>query len=599
MRNTAAYIMIVFLSGVLFSCSDDFLDKYPQTSISPEEFFKTEQDLKLYIDGLLSLKSKWAYQGEQGTDNLATTGAVEIKTLLSGSPSPETLTGGWNWGRLRDINYFLENVDQADVDENIKNHYIGLARMYRARFYYGMVTRYSDLPWYSSTLNTSDEEALKKPRDSRQMVVENIMADLKFAYEHVREEVAEGTPGKWMVASIYARIALSEGSWRKYHPELELQNTADEFFQIAQSVSKDIMDSGLFSLYNTGNPETDYKTLFSSQDLTSNPEVIMPHIYDDEIGHGLELSTIFSDYEQSPSRELLQTYLMRDGSRFTEMENFREKLYVEEFLNRDFRLMSSYAYPGWKNRGDENPYIQRLNKNFTGYHQIKGYDNSPDNIVQRSTDFPAIRYAEILLIYAEASAELGVVNQTILDQTINVLRERAGVNVLDYDWANANPDPFLMERYPNLRGENAGVLLEIRRERRVELAFEDFRFGDLMRWAAGDLLTKAPSGMYFPGLGQYDMTGDGVVDIALISADQDIPFEDEKETNSLGEKLIYYRVSTIADGSGTVYLENGEEGGEIITENATRTFVTPQYYYRPIPATQMVLNPNLEQIFGW
>lgn len=180
-----------------------------------------------------------------------------------------------------------------------------------------------------------------------------------------------------------------------------------------------------------------------------------------------------------------------------------------------------------------------------------------------------------------------------------VLRERAGVNALDYDWANANPDPFLKERYPNLTGENARVLLEIRRERRVELAFEDFRIGDLMRWAAGDLLTEAPSGMYFPGLGQYDMTGDGVVDIALISADQDIPFEDEKETNSLGEKLIYYRVSTIADGSGTVYLENGEEGGKIITENATRTFVTPQYYYRPIPATQMVLNPNLEQIFGW
>lgn len=80
MKNLIIFITIIFLIGTFFfSCNNDLLNKYPQTSISPDEFFKTEQDLKLYIDGLLSLKSKWAYQGEQGTDNLATTGAVELK----------------------------------------------------------------------------------------------------------------------------------------------------------------------------------------------------------------------------------------------------------------------------------------------------------------------------------------------------------------------------------------------------------------------------------------------------------------------------------------------------------------------------------------
>lgn len=594
------YTFLVFSLGLsVFSCNDDYLNKYPQTSIAPEEFFKSEEDLKLYIDGLLSLPDKYIYDQEQGTDNLATTGAVELKTILTGTPTAENLLDRWSWNRLRDINYFLENVDKANVDVNVRNHYIGLARMYRAQFYYDKIRRYSDVPWYSGTLSTSDEESLYKTRDSRAMVVDSLMADLEFAYNNVWDEVPSGTPGKWSVATVYARIALEEGSWRRYHPELELQNSADQFFQLAKEISGDIMNSGLFAIHNTGNPESDYKDLFSSQDLQGNPEVILPHIYDTELGHGQDLTHIFTDYEQSPTRELLQTYLMIDGSRFTDIEGYEEMTFVEEFQNRDYRLMSSYAYPGWVNRGDTEPYIQRLNKNFTGYHQIKGYQTSIVETENQSVDMPVYRYAEVLLIFAEASAELNEIDQSVIDQTINPIRERAGVASLDLAWANANPDPFLEERYPNVESENLGALLEIRRERRVELAFEDFRFNDLMRWAASNLLMEAPKGMYFPGLGQYDLTGDGVVDIELISKDRDIPFEEEKEENSKGEKLIYYRVSTIDDGTGTVYLENGENGGPIITENVPRDFVDPKYYYRPIPQKQMVLNPNLEQIFGW
>lgn len=600
MRHYIIYITITL--GSLFgwsACDSDFLDKYPQTSISPEEFFKTEEDLALYIDGLLSIKDKYAYQGEQGTDNLATTASVEIKNIMTGNPSSENIVEGWDWGRLRDINYFLEHAPRAEVPEEAYNHYVGLARMYRAIFYYEKVKRFSDVPWYGHTLSTNDEEELYRPRDPRSLVVDSLMADLKFAYEHVREEVTDGTPGKWVAATEYARIALNEGSWRKYHPELELQATAEKFFQIALKISGEIMESGEFEIFNTGHPEEDYKTLFTSLDLTNNPEVILPHIYDDALGHGLEVYTIFSDYEQCPTRELLQTYLMRDGSRFTDIEGYEKMIFVEEFEGRDYRLQSSYAYPGWINRGDQNPYIQRLNKNFSGYHQIKGYDNHREDEINRSIDMPAYRYAEILLIHAEAAAELDEIDQNIIDRTINLLRERAGVAPLDMALADQNPDPVLQEQYPNVQGDHIGTILEIRRERRVELAFEDFRFDDLMRWEAADLLLEAPRGMYFPGLGRYDMDGDGIVDIELISKDEEIPFEDEKYTNELGKKLIYYRVSTIEDGTGTVYLEFGDDGGEIITEDRERTFEKPKYYYRPIPETQMILNPNLEQIFGW
>ena len=81
--------------------------------------------------------------------------------------------------------------------------------------------------------------------------------------------------------------------------------------------------------------------------------------------------------------------------------------------------------------------------------------------------------------------------------------------------ANASPDPFLMAKYPNLGGPNLGVLLEIRRERRVELALEGYRFDDLMRWKAGKLLEEEPKGLYFSGLGKHDVTGDGIEDIIL------------------------------------------------------------------------------------
>lgn len=144
----------------------------------------------------------------------------------------------------------------------------------------------------------------------------------------------------------------------------------------------------------------------------------------------------------------------------------------------------------------------------------------------------------------------------------------------------------------------AGVMLEIRRERRVEFAMEGYRHDDLMRWSAGKLLERIPKGMYFPGLGKYDMTGDGVEDIILIDKDADIPGDPEKETNSLGRMLIYYRAGTV-DDNVTVYLENGSQGGTLVTETTERTFVEPKYYYRPIPLQQVTLNPNLEQLFGW
>jgi hypothetical protein len=591
-------LLLALLTGAS-ACNDDFLEKLPQTSISPEAFFNTEGDLALYVNGLLSLPDMYGtYLNDQSTDNATTTGAVEMKVVMTGSPSSQTVTGGWDWSRLRNINYFLDNYNKANATADVKAHYAGLARYYRAQFYLEKVSRFSDVPWFSKTVNPGDEE-LYKTQDPRAAVMDSVMADLAFAAANVRESVPSGTPGKWAVMAQYARTALYEGTYRKYHSELNLQATAGKFLETAATVAADVMASNKFVIYNTGKPNADYAALFNSQDLSSNKEVILANAFDQTKDRSQNInSTVFGDYEQAPSRDLVQTYLMKDGSRFTDVQGYQQLGFVKEFQNRDPRLAQTLVYPGWVRAGDPTPYILRLNKNFTGYHQLKGYVNSTDNVTLNSVDVPVYRYAEVLLAYAEAKAELGTLTQDDLDKSVNLIRGRVQLPDLKLAAANGNPDPVMAQKYPNVTGANRGVIFEIRREKRVEFAFENQRFGDVMRWQAGKLLIAIPEGLYFSGLGKYDLTGDGVEDIILIDKSKTIPAEKDKEKNSLGVVLTYYRSGAIGEDV-TVYLKNGNAGGTMVTETAVRKFEDPKYYYRPIPQKEMLLNPKLKQVFGW
>ncbi|MEX6686368.1 RagB/SusD family nutrient uptake outer membrane protein [Danxiaibacter flavus] len=591
------YITIITTFVLLSSCKKDFLDRYPQTIISPQLYFNTESDLSLYINGLLDHpgSSLFVNGNEQATDDYATTGNVTMKNLMGGNVSSQNTPNNWTWGRLRSINYFLDNYAKANVPENTKNHYAGLARYYRAKFYLDKVKNYSDVPWYSYTINPSDSAQLYKASDPRTAVVDSIFADLDFAANNVMEKVPAGTPGLWAVKAMYARMALFEGTYRKYHAELNLQSTAARFLQMAQKQAGDIMASGKFTL--TAN----YADLFNTADLSGNKEVILNTAYD--VAKGVSSSGNFGllDYEQSPSKDLVQTYLMKDGTRYTDIPNYQKKQFVEEFQNRDLRLYATYIYPGLAVIPGTKPYVQKLNNNFTGYHQLKGFNNnSTDGTIVSSVDVAAIRYAEVLLTYAEASAELGTVTQADIDQTIGLLRTRAGMPALNMAAANASPDAVLAAKYPDVSGANKGLILEIRREKRVEFALEGQRYNDLLRWNAGaTCFAPYAQGLYFPGLGQYDLTGDGIADIILIKKSDAIPAEADKLQNSLGQTLIYYKAGSFGDQGVTVYLQNGENGGAIVTGLAPRNFVAPKYYYLPIPVLEITQNPKLKQPFGW
>ena len=332
---------------------------------------------------------------------------------------------------------------------------------------------YSDVPWYDKVLTTDDPD-LYKARDKREVVVQHIFEDYEFAAQNVQAGQPKGAIDKWIVLATMARHALYEGTYRKYHPELNLQGTADEFLRRAADAALQIMQEGGFSIYNTGNPREDYYTLFNSQDLTTNPEMIQARYYENDIAENGFWAYMFGSYIPCPTKDLVQAYLMADGSYYSSQPNYQTKQFVEEFQNRDPRIYQTLAYPGWEliytgtYATGAGIYVQELSKNFSGYHQIKGFINSKDESYYMGIDFPVIRYAEVLLTYAEAKAELGELTQDVLNQTINVLRDRAGMPHLTM---NPPADPVMQAAFPGVES----TLLEIRRERRVELVFEGLR----------------------------------------------------------------------------------------------------------------------------
>ena len=582
MKNNKYILLIILMFIAITSCNDDFLNRFPETEIGKENFFNSEEDLSIYLYNLYDFPGIWQYSedGYSSSDNAASTGNTEIKTMMVGNPSSSTVTDGWTWERLRTINFFLDNFSKADIPQSSLDHFEGIARFFRARFYMEKVKRYSNVPWYDKPLDTDDEEELFKTQDSRDFVIDKIFEDYEFAANHVLTDQEEGAVDQWIVKAYQARHALHEGTFRKYHDELNAQASATKYLELARDVAKDIIDNSGYSIYNTGAPSSDYASLFNSINLTSNPEVMLVKIHEYNVVNSGWWAFMFGNYEVSPSKDLVQAYLMDDGSYYSSQENYETNLFVEEFQNRDPRMNQTFAYPGFVLENTETYsqggglYVQQFQKNFSGYHQLKGFVNVQDNEYLSNIDFPVLRFAEILLIYAEARAELGELTQTDLDMTVNVLRTRAGMPALSM---NPAVDPVQEARYPNVASNTQWKeILEIRRERRIELAMEGYRFDDLMRWKAGKLIEKEPEGPYFPGLGKYDLTGDDVEDIILIDVSESIPAAEDKETNSLGETLIYYRVG-LQDSDAGLYLSEGSSGlVETIKERGT--FVEPKYY---------------------
>ena len=576
----------------MWGCNDSFMDRYPETSITEEVFFSTPEDLETYTNGMYGYLG--ADYSDTPSDNNLYIEDTDIYKMMRNELSPDNV-GTWSWGDIRTVNFMLARVHQVTGDQEEIEHYTGLARMFRAILYYSKVKDYSDVPWYSRDLQTTDIDLLYKPQDPRELVVDSIMADLDYAVHHMKDDYSTTVIYRNVALAIQARIALHEGTFRKYHPELNL-NDGDRFLEVAVEACSKIMDSNHYSLSEkTVDGLPPYQSLFCSTELTQNPEMILVADYDKALGRMHNAQAQF-DYNTGLSRDLMEDYLVLEDGRtkpFHEVSGYETKTYKEVFENRDPRMAQTFMQPGVMDVGTNEPHRPSLN--LGGYPQIKFRPLTIDQMEwgKSYTDLPIIRYAEILLIYAEAKAELGILEQADVDKSINLIRKRAGMpDVQLSDWL-ANIDPAQVQRYANVVSSQEGAVLEIRRERRIELACEGFRFDDLMRWGCGELLENAPEGCYIPGMGYYDTTGDGVPDIAVVETKADvdkIPQEDKEK----------YKLTVYALEGNTIGLTEGNKGYVyLVAQHGKYEFVSPKYYYYPLDTEDMTINSNLYQNPFW
>lgn len=570
------YISVILL---LTSCNDDYLERYPLAELAPETYFRTAAELENYTNAFYSvLPDALAihyHTPNQADDEARNTLAAEIQ----GTRTTPSSGGGWNWDELRQINFYLENSHQCE-DEAARLQYDGVARFFRAYFYFEKIVRFGDVPWYDNVLEMDDEE-LFKARESRKVIFANLLEDLDYAIENCQTEQSTQLITKWTALAYKSRMCLFEGTFRKYH------NLGDweEILIAGAGAAEELMNAGVYTIH-TSNPDQVYHELFIAEDANTS-EMILARQYDASVPfvHSANFYILSASYGRpGMQKSLVDSYLMKDGSRFTDQPNYQAMQFYEETQNRDPRLAQTIRTPGYKRIGANQVSVPDFATSVTGYQFIK-YVLAPSfDAGQSSNDMPIIRYAEVLLNYAEAKAELGELSQADLDRSIKLLRDRVDMPNMDLEKANASPDPYLLSEYPNVySGSQTGAILEIRRERRVELVKEGHRYRDLLRWKEGARLARPFHGMYFPGAGEYDLDQNGTVDLVIYT--ESMPVQKPG--------VQYQRL-------GELVLEQGNKGGRIVNlSDIVKQWDEQKDYLYPIPTQELQLNTNLKQNPGW
>ena len=581
------------------------LDEHMQAQADKNMIFGSETGLKMYIDGLYGQLPGQIHYADEALCDWGVNNSINTYEL---GAYYEDASTSWSWGNIRTNNYFIKWNTDARVDEKVRNHYTGIAKFFRAYQYFDKLKQYGAVPIITEPLEP-DSEDLYKAQDSREDVVNFILDDLQWAYENIT--TSNATPNnvainKWTAMAFKARVALFEASWRKYHAGTDYvkgcTTSANELYAVAAAAAKEIMDKGPYSLYTgtkngtgeAGDGRGTYRDLFTSEETQGNPEVMLAYeITAPSTGEAnWRLNSSSYGSHLCMSRIFAQTFLNTDGTFFNEKnEDGSYKTFVEECANRDWRLYQVIRGPKYTWKINDKFTIEPANfkdHTYTGYQLTKFVydDKNMDDKSSGTYDDPLLRYAEILLIYAEAKAELGTITDAEWAQTVGALRARAGITA-GLDKVPSVKDPLLVKYY----GDLSAAVLEVRRERSIELIMEGHRQVDLKRWACGELWETMPwEGVYVPALDtQLDMNGDGVMDVYFTekSAD-DVSAEDGKIAAYLNENQTMKKLEDDPNGGYVMYYAYGDR----------RVWNDNMYLY-PIPTQVGIMNPNLSQNPGW
>ena len=581
MKNNTIILIIPLLLAV--SGCEGWLNKEPLAQMSPESFFSNENELQAFSNNF--------YKDFPGSDlyqenydlclHMECPAEMRDGRVIPGSGS------GWTWTSLRNINTLLEYSVNCE-DAAVRAEYDAVARFFRAYFYFEKVKRFGDVPWYDRQLGSADPD-LYKPRDSRELVMQKMIEDIDYAIANLPAEKSLYRVTKWTALALKSRFCLFEGTFRKYH---EYQETMypeyDWEWYLGQcvSASEEFMNTSGYGIYTADGPDKSYLNLFVSENANSQ-EIILARDYNKALNvtHNANYYTLNAGYGRPGlSKKIVNSYLMSDGSRFTDIDGYEKMEFYDECQNRDPRLAQSIRTPGYTRIGSSVQEAPDFVVTVTGYQPIKYVAGTEyDSYNTSAVDLPVFRTAEVYLNYAEAKAELGTLTQADLDNSIKKIRDRVGMPNIDLAMANGDPDEYMEKMYTQVSEENKGVILEIRRERTVELSREGFRYYDIIRWKEGQTFTQKHYGMYFKGVGEYDLDKDGTIDLCLYQGSR----PDTKATLS-------YEIGQ------DIYLSEGDHGYVDPYRNITLSWNEDRDYFYPIPTDDRSLTGGaLTQNPGW
>lgn len=536
------YIHILLGIVLAFSLSGCFdLDKMPEGVLSTAEPFNSTGEMRNYLDQFyqtddpkyakinfgdgLRIQSFTAGGGngisgyDTHSDNMTSS---SVSTRLAGETTLSGAVKLTNYTAIRNLNFLLCNLgNSAEAGTSDYNQYVGEAYYFRAWYYYQMLVNYGPVTWISTPLDPNEEE-MHLSRDNRTLIADSILADLDNAIKYLNEQSSSATMRvhRDVARALKSEVALFEGTWEKYHKakgnKFYDPGVTDEkirnYFTQAVNAAQGIMDRGIWRIYSTGNTPNDYRQMFQTTDLSANPEVLWFKMYDgDQIGNNVNRYLNQGGGGVGVTASLIDDYLTLEGKPFTGAAVVAAKIvFGDELLPtlRDPRLAQTICTPGQQLRPDDIPpyYVvpplvgsSSYNQNMTGYSLLKhvqiDYTGSLDAEFKGATPAIQFRYADILLNYAEALAELdGAGNAQKIIAALQPLRDRVGMPTVDFDREyNTETDyPFRhLDKY----------IQAVRRERRVEKACEGRRLEDILRWAAAEelIVGKWPKGALFTG----------------------------------------------------------------------------------------------------
>ena len=581
MKIKNIFILSMMAGMTLASC--DYTDLSPQDSFTDKSYWNSANDLKMYANGLYNNMLAGPSAGYDGeSDNFINrnySGYLYNEYTVPGSG------GGWGWGNVRSCNYFMQRYGKVSGPEAEINKYVAEVRFFRAQEYYGKIRTFGDVPWYETDLQTDSEAELFKGRDPRNFVLKKVIEDLEFAIQWLPEKkVAEkGRLHKDAARTQLARVCLYYGTYMKYHHETGSEGlTAEGLITKAKQLTDEIINSGNYAIVKGSDAGAgtksyegyplDYANLFVQEDLSDCKEAILARFYEPGIlTH--ETGRQAGESGMGLSKDFIESFLMKDGTPiYNQGSGYQGDEELEtEIANRDprlYQLIDNNHKPFWlrNNKQVQNKMPDcSVSGGVTGYPCTKFHSADETQWQARNTsyDWFIYRYAEVLLINAEANAELGTCTQAVLDKTINQLRDRV-------EMAHLTVNPVADQKPIDYGYQLSNLLYEIRRERRIELVGEGFRMDDLKRWNAMKLLENPLTTL-----------GIRVTDKVKKQYNEIYAFDNDNTREYKGKTYLRIYSTDYDDAAGRKWTANDRR------------------WLYPLPIDQLALNKKLTQNPGW